>query len=1321
MSADAPHSPPPSRTDQGSATSRSPTQQFSGSTPRSPAPELRTELVLDNLGADAWILKEPDYFEELNSSHESIASIESEAGEEAIDQQRFENALQALKLKPAARETRQLDPILEQTAMALKLGKRLSWVSSSVPVEDSARVSFGSARSMSLLPTLSESLSKSLNDLRELEPAPPRLGVSSLNLAGDILTGEEIQPASKSWLMPEPPPSAATDPRRRASFASAWNYVSLPQIEIRDSSFQRLLDTPNSTTRQVQLRRVSLALSYGVEFSMLRVRVQRTDIAHAQEQMPLPVPQLTLKPNASAEATHSSPKLSHLFGKPKRPSAPNPLSTSLPSTPLPTPGLKSGPFFKPHEPSEPAQSSRAFEFSAAEEPAAASYLPTFEWHYFVSALDSNIEQSVLQGLHLHDLLTSVNGRDVRNVPPDVFKTLLTAPNLELTLEVRSLNTKLMADVLSGQGNRLSKIASFFGESMHPDRSSFQRGQRRGLLEVKYVSKDDGKKMRKRVWRKMSCSLRGQLLQMSDIDELQSGIADADVISIAAAMCDIAYDYKKRKDVFRLTTITNAQYLCQAQNSADMLAWIKAIQDAAQIAMNTDPEIFKRVVVNSGKYRDPGPPKVQTTKSTFSLMGRFKRRQSASTLEPKPPSSQPSSSSLPKRDRFLLTIEAACELDEVPCPLVLTKCITEIERRGVGFEGIYRLTASTLLAQKLRDCLAFAPREVNLQDEQTWSDGNAICGVLKMYIRGLPEPVLTTHLYNEFIDIGRSKNKMDRVGAIKALVHSLPITHYNTLEFLIRHLVRVMQHSATNKMEVKNLAIVFGPTLVSCSSMDPMALMHDMAHQCSAVELLILNADEIFTREQPVDRIDASSLSIPSIQVQEGSTTSTPLDATPAPTPSTASRPGSIPHSPSSQPKVPSALASVFKAPLSSETSPSAATAVSPPAGSEHPTQATQAPAISLDASPTKEIAALLSSTTRPASTDLQSLVLSFRAQASSEGSSDVPEPAAPQGKKEGSSRLSSSEGRPNLVRAHSHASAGSCESLHHALPHGKGLTRALSEQEGLGDQPDVGDNERPVLAKQRSGQAVPSIAAMRGSAQASRTASMRTSPPPKQPAASEEDIESPSALHQASRPSIPTAGADEPGLASSSLAIKVVEPDSQEEVAPLLTVLQRIRSDRSDRPQSVTSVRSATPPLPPPPVETDDDPPALPPPPEIPPSPVSGSPVLLRKQKPHAPSGPANTQGPPATASNPIFRHASLGRSSKPSTKDVRSSQFLSNFDPVFISGSEVPVAQPSPLPAVVVQRRQPAGISEHEEIDESMLLEEFSLAIDPTEQVSYV
>jgi len=45
------------------------------------------------------------------------------------------------------------------------------------------------------------------------------------------------------------------------------------------------------------------------------------------------------------------------------------------------------------------------------------------------------------------------------------------------------------------------------------------------------------------------------------------------------MVDIAYDYTKKKNVFRLTTPAGSEYLFQAEDRPVMLAWIKAIQSA----------------------------------------------------------------------------------------------------------------------------------------------------------------------------------------------------------------------------------------------------------------------------------------------------------------------------------------------------------------------------------------------------------------------------------------------------------------------------------------------------------------------------------------------------------------------------------------------------------------------------------------------------------------------------------------------------------------------------------------------------------------------
>ena len=55
------------------------------------------------------------------------------------------------------------------------------------------------------------------------------------------------------------------------------------------------------------------------------------------------------------------------------------------------------------------------------------------------------------------------------------------------------------------------------------------------------------------------------------------------ISIKSSIVDIAYDYTKKKNVFRLTTYNGSEYLFQADDHDAMLQWIRMIQD------NNNPE------------------------------------------------------------------------------------------------------------------------------------------------------------------------------------------------------------------------------------------------------------------------------------------------------------------------------------------------------------------------------------------------------------------------------------------------------------------------------------------------------------------------------------------------------------------------------------------------------------------------------------------------------------------------------------------------------------------------------------------------------------
>ena len=50
------------------------------------------------------------------------------------------------------------------------------------------------------------------------------------------------------------------------------------------------------------------------------------------------------------------------------------------------------------------------------------------------------------------------------------------------------------------------------------------------------------------------------------------------ISIKASIADIAYDYTKKKNVFRLTTYNGSEYLFQADDHDVMLQWIRVIQE-----------------------------------------------------------------------------------------------------------------------------------------------------------------------------------------------------------------------------------------------------------------------------------------------------------------------------------------------------------------------------------------------------------------------------------------------------------------------------------------------------------------------------------------------------------------------------------------------------------------------------------------------------------------------------------------------------------------------------------------------------------------------
>ncbi|NXP05896.1 SYDE2 protein, partial [Thinocorus orbignyianus] len=157
------------------------------------------------------------------------------------------------------------------------------------------------------------------------------------------------------------------------------------------------------------------------------------------------------------------------------------------------------------------------------------------------------------------------------------------------------------------------------------------------------------------------------------------------------------------------------------------------------------------------------------------------------------------------------------------PLLMHKCILEIEKRGCQVVGLYRLCGSAAVKKELREAFEKDSKAVTLSESQ-YPDINVITGVLKDYLRELPSPLITKQLYEAVLDaMVKNPLKMTASGCendlsdsehTAALLDCLPDVEKATLKMLLDHLKLVASYHEVNKMTCQNLAVCFGPVLLS---------------------------------------------------------------------------------------------------------------------------------------------------------------------------------------------------------------------------------------------------------------------------------------------------------------------------------------------------------------------------------------------------------------------------------------------------------------------------------------------------------------------------
>ncbi|KAJ9286303.1 hypothetical protein DTO021C3_6196 [Paecilomyces variotii] len=198
---------------------------------------------------------------------------------------------------------------------------------------------------------------------------------------------------------------------------------------------------------------------------------------------------------------------------------------------------------------------------------------------------------------------------------------------------------------------------------------------------------------------------------------------------------------------------------------------------------------------------------------------------------------------PVKPVFGVSLEDLYRRDGTAVPMIVYQCFQAVELFGLDVEGIYRLSGSANHINHMKALFDNDSTQVDFTNPDSFHhDVNSVAGLLKQFLRELPEPLFTTAYYSDFINAARIDDDIQRRDSLHAIINNLPDPHYATLRALILHLNKVQEHYATNRMNAGNLAICFGPTLLGANSGGNIA---DAGWQARVIETILLNTFQIF--------------------------------------------------------------------------------------------------------------------------------------------------------------------------------------------------------------------------------------------------------------------------------------------------------------------------------------------------------------------------------------------------------------------------------------------------------------------------------------------
>ncbi|XP_026771309.3 rho GTPase-activating protein 12 isoform X1 [Pangasianodon hypophthalmus] len=385
-------------------------------------------------------------------------------------------------------------------------------------------------------------------------------------------------------------------------------------------------------------------------------------------------------------------------------------------------------------------------------------------------------------------------------------------------------------------------------------------EKAGILNKTKIS-ENGKKVRKN-WGQSWTVLHGGVLTFHKDPKSTPGGTSSKTNQIVpeftvdlkgATIGWAAKEKSSKKNVLELKSRAGTEFLIQYDTDSIITDWHKVITDtirqldmdqhhsdddeeASEKSSSTEKEdkssVDKRRMSNAGRQPSSSSTSEADPKKVRNKLRKF--------LLKRPTLQSVKEKGYIRENVFGCHLQNLCAQEKTTVPSFVMKCIRTVEKRGLGVDGIYRVSGNLAVIQKLR----FKADHEDLDLEEGHWDIHVITGALKLFFRELQEPLFPYSHFNSFVQGIKIPDYNSRVSYIRDLVKSLPPHNRDTMEALFSHLRKVIEHGDENRMTLQNVAIVFGPTLLK-PEMESANITAYMVFQNQIIEFILSEFEAIF--------------------------------------------------------------------------------------------------------------------------------------------------------------------------------------------------------------------------------------------------------------------------------------------------------------------------------------------------------------------------------------------------------------------------------------------------------------------------------------------